>query len=104
LLSRAEYAAIVLAREPIDAAVKLELESFKNEPDWERSSFGRDLPGKDAGVFTHTKSEKLRPPVTSKLSKSLEAAEALYAANGLDLKIAYWTLRKDEMTFKEYFE
>jgi hypothetical protein len=104
LLSRTDHAAIVLARKPIDATVKLELEKFKNVPDWEYSSFGRDLPGKDAGVFTRTKSEKLRPTPNEALYESLQAAEALYAANELDLKIAQWTQRKNEVTFQEYFE
>ena len=105
LISREEHAAIVVERKAMDDAVQLRLKEFATQPDWERASFGRDMPNKEPEVVcrsTVTGLEKFPPD--ARLLDILQRTEALYERRGLRLQIAYWTLRPDSIEFREYYE
>ena len=105
LISRAEHAAIVAARQPLDDRMHSALARLTLHPDWERVSFGRDMPGKAPELIRKRGSTGLeRSAPDADLLALLRDTEHLYGEHGLSLQIAFWTLRPDGMEFREYYE
>ena len=104
LISRAEHDSFAKARQPIDVEIERELRELAPAKNWERISFGRDMPNKEPFITRKSSSGLERLAPTSKLLTLLSRTESLYRAADLDLVIAFWTCRPGGLEFREYVE
>lgn len=105
LVGREEYRSLVAARKPIDQQIEAKLRQLAQSGEWERITFGR-LSAYSSDTTVNIKRpgklERSAPP--PELLALLDQTVSLYKQAGLSLLSADWTLRADELRFKDYFE
>lgn len=104
VISKAEHDELVKARQRIDSEIERELRDLATGPDWERISFGQDMPGKEAIVTIRDKSGLKRVQPKPKLLMLLDTVRRLYGEQDFDLVVAFWTLRPAGLEFREVIE
>lgn len=104
LVSKNEHLSITGERQAIDERVKHELETINGENEYDRVSYGKDMPNKIPVVVRAGSSGVEKSEPSAVVLGLLEEAVELYKNHQLDLQIAYWTLLDGEIEFREYFE
>jgi hypothetical protein len=102
LVTRTEYEQLRNARAPVETEIKGALSAISK--DAKRVSFGRDTRDGNLRLVREDDSGRadLTPPPW--LAQLFARTEEIYRKAGLEPVIAHWTLRGNDLDFREYFE